>query len=275
MNTLRIILDLMVMFNCLISVAQTETLKTVPAKHITTIPVAENQSLSKRIINELEEKVLDHNFIVVGETHGIRESTELIKEIAQLKKFDRFITEIDSFSIGHIAEHIKSASSVLQEMPGVFAMYSYKEELELLNLLRDAGAGLNGVDQIHPVSIRLILSELAESESLSARSIERLKALIKSHSEDLSNGFLTSRTKRQTIHLLSKLLKHSPANEKSLVHHLLKSLRLGYSMKVRSQYMIEGLSRLIDSSSVMGENVLFKFGASLPHRTEHHSGQER
>ncbi|MCH2225933.1 MAG: hypothetical protein MK066_14280 [Crocinitomicaceae bacterium] len=272
MNATKTILQLTITFHCIFSFAQSDTLYTITSEFIVPIQSNENQPINELTVNRLREKVLENNFILVGETHGVQESTDFIKQIAHVKKIDHFITEIDSFSIDYITQHMNISDTLLHRMPGVYSMYSYKEEIGLLNLLKDAHTTFDGVDLVHPVAIRLILFELSNSGNLNTRTINTLRKLIESHSRDLSKGFLSSKINKRTIQFLSKLINDCPEYEQSLIKYALNHKYPPNFMEARAKYTVNRMSYLINNSDLTSQNVLFKFGASHTMKTKNTAG---
>ena len=256
----------------LFSFAQVESVSTIPSEYIILIENVENELINELTIIEFKEKILKNNFIVIGETHGVRESTNIIKQIARTKKIDHFISEIDSISINHIYENIDSSSAILQKLPGAYSMYSYKEDMELLNLLRDSNTIIDGVDLLHPASIRLILYELSNSPNLDTKSLNKIRGLIESHSNNLTKGYLSAKTNKNTVKLLAKLMEKCPEYERSLIRYILNNKYPYNMMSARAVYMINRMKKIVENTDLLQQNVLFKFGASHTIKTDNTAG---
>jgi len=256
----------------LISSAQVDTVTTIPPEYIVPVENVQNELINELSIIELKGKILKNNFIVIGETHGVKESTEIIKQISRTKKIDYFITEMDSFSINHIHKNVDSSGTILQKFPGAYSMFSYKEDMELLNSLREANTVIEGIDLLHPASIRLILHELSNSPNIDIRSLNKIRELIESHSSDLAKGYLSSKTKKNTVKFLHKLFEGCPEYEQDLIHYILNHKYPPNFMEARAKYMINRMSYLVDSSDLTNQNVLVKFGASHTIKTKNTAG---
>ena len=269
---LKITLQIFIILKCTFSIAQTDTLRTIPSKYIVPIESIKDQLIDDLTVTELKNKILENNIIVVGENHGVKESINAIKKIAQVRQINHFITEIDSFSINRITKYKNSSKTLLQNMPGLYGMYSYLEDMEFLNSLESSGVVCHGVDLVHPASIRLILFELSKSQNLSDKTVARLNKLIESHSKDLSKGYMSNKTERQTVKFLSKIFKNCSEVEKDHIRYVLKYRYPKNFMEARAKYMIERTSQVLQSCDVLNKNILLKFGASHTLKTYNSSG---
>jgi hypothetical protein len=251
----KIILTSKFILSSLLLIGQNDTIRHIPSEYVYPISLIGDSILSS--------KIRENQHILVGETHGVHESTVLIEQISQMKKFDRFITEIDSLSIKHLILNFSQADSILKKMPGAYTMYSFKEELILLQSLMEAGVQIEGIDLLHPASIRLILFELSQSSNLGQKSIVKLKDIIERHNRDLTtNGYLSLKTKKKTTHVLERISENIPISEKNLIDYIVNESYSGNLMEVRSIYMRNRLIELEKNQTLLTENVLFKFGGS-------------
>jgi hypothetical protein len=269
---IKIVVKLVITFQCIFCIAQTDTIHTIPPKYIVPIKNVTNQLVNEFSIIELKNRILDHNVIIIGENHGVHESTQIIKQITQIKQINHLITEIDSFSINYITKHKNNSKSLLQKMPGLYGMYSYEEDLELLNSLADSNTICHGVDLIHPATIRLILYKLSKSSILNDKTITAIKRLIESHSRDMHKGYLAAKTNKKTIKLLSKILKTCSELEKEYINYVFKYQYPSNFMEARAKYIIERTSYIFENNDLTNKNVLLKFGASHTLKTYNTSG---
>ena len=267
-------LILLISFFCLATFSSTarDTLKTIPSEYVYSFHFSELAVDTSECYFVLSKKLEENNFIVIGETHGVHESTTLINEIAQAKTFNRLITEIDQFSVDHLTQNFKKRDEYLKKMPGVYAMYSYLEEAELLQTIMASKAEINGIDLIHPSSVRLILFQMAMDVNLPSKSVKKIQELIERHTKDLSNGFLSKKTRQKTrklLHELANVLSSEGEVLVTLLHHNQYPVEM---MKGRAEYMTSQLEELEKGIGFYKENVLFKFGSSHVLKTKNTAG---
>ncbi|MCJ8291233.1 MAG: hypothetical protein MJK07_15775 [Flavobacteriales bacterium] len=257
------VLTLTFLFTALSLSAQGDTIRAIPSDYIYPINLIGETLSEGEGYSKLTSRIRENQYILVGETHGVHESTVIIRQLSQMKKFDRFITEIDSLSMKNLLHNFAKVDSILEKMPGVYTMYSYKEELELLQALIEDSAQLEGIDLLHPAAVRLILLELSMSSTLNKQSILNLKKVIAQHNQNLTTkGYISKRTYKKTARLLSKLDKIGSLTEKKLIDYLISGSYPSNFMKGRAIYMRNRLMDLENNHQFLSENVLFKFGSS-------------
>lgn len=259
----KTVLTLTYLLTSLFLSAQTDTIRAIPSDYIYPINLIDDTLSEGKGYSKLTSRIRENQYVLVGETHGVHESTVIIRQLSQVKKFDRFITEMDSLSMKNLMRNFSKVDSVLKQMPGVYTMYSYKEELELLQTLIQDSVQLEGIDLLHPAAIRLILFELSKSSTLNKRSILSLKKVIAQHNQNLTTkAYLSKRTYNKTARLQSKIDKVGSITEKKLIHYLTSDSYPRNFMKGRAVYMRNRLMDLENNQSFLSENVLFKFGSS-------------
>lgn len=253
--------------------AQTDCLEKKSKEYIYPLYYSDTAGLSGQGWNFLQSKIKDSQYVLIGETHGTKEIPAIIKAINDSWKFDYFITEIDSMSAALLADTAIEKNQVLNDVPGAFAMYSTKEELELIDLLLANEVAIEGIDMIHPISFRLFLFALLQTEGLSQKSYRKVCSLIVQQEKDISQiGVVSSKQKRRMERRLVKINKVDFKGRSELISFLLKNKYPPNQMENRAIFMQGKFLALANQKAFSDKNILFKFGSSHLKKTINTAG---
>lgn len=213
----------------------------------------------------------------LGEIHGTLEIPMLYRQLLSEKEADVYVTEIDSLSLQLIERDLAFSDTVLIDYPGSYGMYSYTAERYLLSDLQEDGTRLLGIDEIHPVSIRLLLLELMNKDALSEKTRKLLRKQVEYYNKVIAEGkvsALNSYKKRRKIKSQLLKIKDRELNGKSpIIDHILANWR-AFSMYSRATKM-KGQSRIILANTDTTTNpvIVFKFGGAHVSKTTNTIGK--
>lgn len=207
----------------------------------------------------------------LGEIHGTKEVATFFRQLLLEQKVDHYITEIDSLTMTIINRDLAFSDTVLAEHPGSYAMYSYSEERYLLTDLKERQTMFYGIDEVHAISIRILMAELLKDRSLKHKHREKLRAFIEDYNLAIKNAkvldLISSKTRKKLKKLLQKI-KHKDFGGKSIAIDFIEKNWHYYLMKARSEMMRNKSNQLLDQIDLTDSTkVVFKFGASHLART--------
>lgn len=252
-----------IMLQCSVINAQTDCLKKNSKEYIYSMYYSDTTGLTGPGWYFLQSKLKDSQYVLLGETHGTKEIPVIVKEINDNWKFDYFITEIDSMSAAFLTGPAIEKNQVLYDVPGGFAMYSTKEESELIESLLVNEVAIEGIDMVHPISFRLFLFALLQTKGLSQKSYRRVRSLIAQQEKDIVQiGVISSKEKRKMERRLIKINKKDFKGKNGLIFFLLNNKYPPRQMENRAIYMQEKFLALAKQKGFSDMNILFKFGSS-------------
>ncbi|MBL4703878.1 MAG: hypothetical protein JKY54_05115 [Flavobacteriales bacterium] len=255
--------------------AQFDTIVVPTAEYIHEIKM-DNGTFSGPGWDSVEQYYLDHQLFGLGEIHGTLEVPSFFRQLLQSKKVDHYITELDSLSLSLLERDLSFSNLILQDYPGCYAMYAYKEERYLLTDLLENETKIHGIDEVHPISICLHLSELLKDKRIGEKSRKKLENYVSFYNDAVFEGSIGNLNSRKTRDKVKKLLLKIKAKELEgkapLVDFIVKNWNY-YSMKKRSLKMkiaSEQLFSQLDLSK--NSNLVFKFGGSHISRVKNTAG---
>jgi hypothetical protein len=249
----------------LVSFSQFDSIDVPSAEYIHEI-VLENGLCNGPGWDSISKHYKENQLFGLGEIHGTKEVASFFRQLLIEEKVDHYITEIDSLTMAIVSRDLAFSDTALAEHPGSYAMYSYSEERYLLADLKEQQTKFYGIDEVHPISMRILMAEMIKDPRITSKHQDKLKRFIADYNLAIEEGkvldLISSKTRKKLKKLLQKIKRKDLEGKSSSIDFIEKHWHY-YLMKTRSDLMKKTTKRVLSNVKINDSvKVVFKFGAS-------------
>lgn len=145
--------------------AQDSLVRALARQHLTVFQ-QQNGTCAGPGWDTLSRHIRSSSMVLIGEDHFSREIPQLAAAVARADHFDRFVCEVDPWTIRILQQQLRdqnpaSLDSFLHTYSNTLSFFALEPELALLQQLVEAKTALVGVEQIFLLADRLIFDDLA------------------------------------------------------------------------------------------------------------------
>ena len=224
----------------------------------------------------VKERVLDAQYLLVGEDHFTNEIPAFVEAMAGAAKFEVFYIEVDPYSTRIIERSIlelepSERAAFRREYGDLYSFYALEPEYALLEHMVEGGARLLGSDQVVMYADRLIFQDwVARTGNIQARQVyqdvvtqsaKQLERFLENPEEVKFNElYFMTPAFSDDLEALSKLALSS--DERAMIDAMKRSIDIYETRSHRTRVQLIKHQVMADYPRWIGKRSLFKYGAN-------------